>query len=131
MGASAGLMQLVSSLNLSASVMFVLLMLAPFSLCMFIDLFAIMMVAIPIYLPLLKIYGYDPIWFWMLFLINLVLGSMTPPFGYTLFSLKGAAPNVPLDDIYAGAWPMVGVFLVGMALMFFFPAIVTFLPSLF
>jgi TRAP-type mannitol/chloroaromatic compound transport system permease large subunit len=56
---------------------------------------------------------------------------MTPPFGYTLFSLKGAAPGVSLSDIYSGAWPMVIVFLIGMVVMFTFPSIVTFLPSLF
>jgi tripartite ATP-independent transporter DctM subunit len=131
MGASSGLMEMVSSMNLSASWMFLVLMLVPFCLCMFIDLFAIMMVAIPIYLPLIKGYGYDPIWFWTLFLINIVLGSMTPPFGYTLFSLKGAAPNTSLSDIYAGAWPMVLVFLVGMGIMFVFPYLVTSLPALF
>jgi tripartite ATP-independent transporter DctM subunit len=130
-GASAGLMRAISALDLSASWMFLVLMAAPFFLCMFIDLFAVMMVAIPIYLPLLKVYGYDPVWFWMLFLINLVLGSMTPPFGYTLFSLKGAAPDVPLNDIYIGAWPMMIVFLIGMILMFFFPSIITVIPGLF
>jgi len=82
-------------------------------------------------LPLLKVYGYDPVWFWMLFLINLALGSMTPPFGYTLFSLKGAASDVSLDDIYIGAWPMMVVFLVGMILMFFFPSIITIVPKVF
>ena len=130
-GASAGLMKSVSDLHLSTDWMFLVLMAVPFFLCMFIDLFAIMMVAIPIYLPLIKVYGYDPIWFWMLFLINLVLGSMTPPFGYTLFSLKGAAPDVPLKDIYLGAWPMVGIFLAGMVAMFYLPQIVTFLPAMF
>jgi TRAP-type C4-dicarboxylate transport system permease large subunit len=130
-GASAGLMQAVSALELSAAWMFLVLMAVPFALCMFIDLFAVMMVAIPIYLPLLKVYGYDPVWFWMLFLINIVLGSMTPPFGYTLFSLKGAAPDVPLNDIYIGAWPMMIVFLIGMALMFLFPSIITILPGVF
>ena len=130
-GASAGLMQAVSALELSASWMFMVLMAVPFALCMFIDLFAVMMVAIPIYLPLLKVYGYDPVWFWMLFLINLALGSMTPPFGYTLFSLKGSAPDVSLDDIYIGAWPMMIVFLVGMTLMFFFPSIITIVPKVF
>ena len=131
MGASAGLMQAVSSLDLSAGWMFLVLMAVTFFLCMFIDLFAIMMVAIPIYLPLLKVYGFDPIWFWMLFLINLVLGSMTPPFGYTLFSLKSASPDVPLQDIYLGAWPLMVVFLLGMSLMFFFPTIITVVPAMF
>ena len=98
---------------------------------MFIDLFAVMMVAIPIYLPLIKVYGYDPTWFWMLFVINLVLGSMTPPFGYTLFSLKGAAPEASLEDIYIGEWPMMLVFIVGIGIMIVFPQVVSFLPSLF
>ena len=130
-GATSGLMKAVSGLSLSSGAMFLLLMAVPFFLCMFIDLFAIMLVAIPIYLPLIKIYGYEPTWFWMLFVINLVLGSMTPPFGYTLFSLKGAAPAVSLEDIYVGAWPMMFVFLVGMTIMFFFPSLVSFLPGVF
>jgi tripartite ATP-independent transporter DctM subunit len=129
-GASSGLLRAVTSLDLSFGMMFLVLLGVPFILCMFIDLFAIMMVAIPIYLPIVNAYAYDPIWFWMLFLINLVLGSMTPPFGYTLFSLKSTAPSVSLRDIYAGAWPMVAIFLFGMALMFWFPAIITTLPTL-
>lgn len=130
-GATTGLMKAVTGLSLSGGAMFILLMAVPFVLCMFIDLFAVMMVAIPIYLPLIKAYEYEPTWFWMLFVINLVLGSMTPPFGYTLFSLKGAAPEASLEDIYIGAWPMILVFLIGMAVMFLFPPIVYFLPSLF
>jgi len=130
-GSTTGLMKAVSGLPLSGNAMFLLLMAVPFVLCMVIDLFAVMMVAIPIYLPLLKIYGYDPIWFWMLFMINLVLGSMTPPFGYTLFSLKGATPDVSLEDIYIGAWPMMLVFIVGIGIMIVFPQVVSFLPSLF
>lgn len=78
-----------------------------------------------------KAYGYDPKWFWMLFLINLVLGSMAPPFGYTLSPLKGAAPNMSLDDIYVGVWPMMIVFLVDMIIMFLFPSIITILPDVF
>ena len=130
-GASAGLMKAVAGLDLAGGWMFLLLMAVPFFLCMFIDLFAVMMVAIPIYLPLLKVYGFDPIWFWMLFLINLALGSMTPPFGYTLFSLKAAAPSTPLGEIYTGAWPIMMVYLFGMTVMFFFPSIVTWLPRVF
>lgn len=130
-GATTGLMKAVTGLSLSSGAMFLLLMVVPFVLCMFIDLFAVMMVAIPIYLPLIKAYGYEPTWFWMLFVINLVLGSMTPPFGYTLFSLKGAAADVSLEDIYIGAWPMMLVFLIGMGIMFLFPSIVSFLPAIF
>ena len=129
-GASSGLVRAATTLDLPAGGMFVILMLVPFILCMFVDLIAVMLVAIPIYEPLLEVYSFDPMWFWMLFLINLTLGALTPPFGYTIFALKGAMPSLSLDDIYAGAWPMVGLFIFGMAVMYFFPAIITFLPGL-
>lgn len=129
-GASTGLVLLASELGLPTLGTFFVLMLIPFILCMFIDLFAVMLIAIPIYDPLLAVYNFDPIWFWTLFLINMTLGSLTPPFGYTIFALKGAAPELAMDDVYAGAWPMVGLFILGMAIMYVFPAIVTFLPSL-
>ena len=129
-GASSGLVRAATTLDLPAGGMFVILMLVPFILCMFVDLIAVMLVAIPIYEPLLEVYHFDPIWFWMLFLINLTLGALTPPFGYTIFALKGAMPSLSLDDIYAGAWPMVGLFIFGMAVMYTFPAIVTYLPSI-
>ena len=130
-GASSGLMQVVAGLDFSAGWMFVIMMAVPFVLCMFIDMFAIMFVSVPVYLPLIKHFGFDPVWFWMLFLINLALGSMTPPFGYTLFALKSAAPEVEMPDIFIGAWPIVFIFLVGMGIMYFYPQLVTVLPGWF
>ncbi len=109
--------------------MLLLLMLIPLFACMFIDQIAFMMVVIPIYAPLVKVYGFDPIWFWTLFLIIISVGSLTPPFGYNLFAVKGGAPSVPMQTIYAAGWPIVFCFLFGMLVLFWFPRIVTFLPS--
>lgn len=130
-GATTGLVGMASSFGLPPLGTFFILMLIPFLLCMFVDLFAVMLIAIPIYEPLLGVYGFDPVWFWMLFLINMTLGAMTPPFGYTIFALKGAAPEFSMEDVYGGTWPMVGIFILGMVIMYIFPSIVTFLPSLF
>lgn len=129
-GATTGLVTVATEMELPALATFLVLMGIPFVLCMFIDLFAVMLVAIPIYDPILSVYNYDPIWFWTLFLMNLTLGSLSPPFGYTIFALKGAMPELSMDDVYAGAWPMVWLFIVGMSIMYAFPSIVTFLPSL-
>ena len=129
-GATTGLVTVASELQLSHLGTFLVLMAIPFILCMFIDLFAVMLVAIPIYEPILTVHNFDPIWFWTLFLINLTIGSLSPPFGYTIFALKGAYPELSMDDVYAGAWPMVWLFILGMAIMYIFPSIVTFLPSL-
>ena len=53
---------------------------------------------VPIYQPIIKIYQFDDIWFWTLFLIVATVGGLTPPFGYVLFALKSAAPDVPMQD---------------------------------
>lgn len=129
-GATTGLVTVASEMQLSHLGTFLVLMAIPFVLCMFIDLFAVMLVAIPIYAPILTIHNFDPIWFWTLFLINLTIGSLSPPFGYTIFALKGAYPALAMDDVYGGAWPMVWLFVIGMAIMYIFPSIVTFLPAL-
>ncbi|MFH2131723.1 MAG: TRAP transporter large permease subunit, partial [bacterium] len=128
-GASSGLIKAATSMDLPSGLMFIVLMAVPFVLCMFIDLIAVMLVAIPIYLPIVALYGFDSTWFWMIFIINLAVGAITPPFGYTLFALKSVAPSVSLQKIYAGAWPIVGVFLLGMTLMYFIPQLITVIPG--
>ncbi len=130
MGATSGLINFVSTLELSDWMMFFILMLIPFVLCMFIDQFAFILLAIPLYAPVVSAYDFDPIWFWTIFLINLTVGSLTPPFGYTLFALKGAADNVLISDVYKSAWPVVALFMASIAAFYFFPSVITFLPNL-
>lgn len=129
-GVTSGMVNAVADLNLEAGLMLLILMIIPLLACMFIDQFAFMMVVIPIYLPIIKIYDYDPIWFWTLFLINLAVGSITPPFGYNLFAAKGGAPSLTMASIYTAVWPIVICFLIGMILIYFIPSLATFLPSL-
>jgi tripartite ATP-independent transporter DctM subunit len=129
-GATQELGDFVVGLKLPGAVMLLTMMGAPFVLFMFFDQVALMMVLIPIYQPLLKVYGFDPIWFWTLFLIIATVGSITPPFGYTMFALKSAAPDVPISDIYRAAWPYVWIIVFGMLIMAIYPPIITFLPEL-
>ncbi|XUO82810.1 TRAP transporter large permease [Halomonas sp. KM007] len=131
MGATSGLINFVSTMELSDWMMFFILMLIPFVLCMFIDQFAFILLAIPLYAPVVSAYDFDPIWFWTIFLINLTVGSLTPPFGYTLFALKGAANDVLISDIYRSSWPVVVLFMSSIVLFYFFPQIITFLPNFF
>ncbi len=129
-GATRGLVSMVSDLGLGPELTFLVMMAIPFILCMFIDWLAFMLLAIPIYQPIVTAMDYDPIWFWTLFMINLTVGSMTPPFGYTLFALKGANPSLSTGDIFAAAWPVVGIFLSAMAVLWAAPWLVTILPGL-
>ncbi len=129
-GATSGLMRFIGELSMEPWMMLLILMLVPLILCMFIDQFAFLLLSIPLYEPIIRAYGFDPLWFWTLFLINLTVGSITPPFGYTLFALKGAVEGMPIDEIYRSAWPAVTIFLFAMLLLAVFPVLVTYLPSL-
>lgn len=127
-GATRGLVAVIGELGLGPDMTFLLMMLVPFVLCMFIDQIAFMLLAVPIYVPLVAAQGYDPIWFWTLFLINLTVGSLTPPFGYTLFALKGAT-DLTTREVFAAAWPVVGIFVLGMVVLWAAPGIVTVIPE--
>ena len=129
-GGATAVTNLVVGLDLPPLVMLVILLALPFVLCMFVDQIAIMLIVIPIYLPVIAHLGFDPIWFWVIFLVVITIGGITPPFGYTLFALKGVWTEGSLAMVFSSAWPFVFVFLVGIAIMIAFPSIITFLPSL-
>lgn len=129
-GATTELTKIVAGLELGRPLMLLLMMALPFVLFMFLDQVALMLVIIPIYQPLLKILGFDAVWFWTLFLINTAAGALTPPFGYVLFALKSAAPELTIGEIFSASWPFVWLLVLGIAILALFPPIVTFLPSL-
>jgi TRAP-type C4-dicarboxylate transport system permease large subunit len=110
--------------------MLFLLMILPFILCMFIDQIALMLIVIPIYLPIIARLEFDPIWFWLLFLVNITVGGMTPPFGYTLFALKSAWEESTLSKVFSAAWPFVLLYVLGMVILAAFPVLTTILPSM-
>jgi tripartite ATP-independent transporter DctM subunit len=129
-GAPRALAEIVAGLGLSAPVMIFAMLALPFVLFMFLDQIALMLVLVPIYMPILKSYGVDEIWFWTLFLVVATVGGISPPFGYTLFAMKSAAPEVPMSTIYSAAWPFVWIIVLGMLVMALFPPLITFLPNL-
>ena len=129
-GATSALTEVVTTLEVNRWVMFFIMMALPFFLCMFIDQLGLMLIIVPIYLPILKVLEFDPVWFWLLFLLNITLGAITPPFGYVMFAVKAAAPDVSMGEIFSASWLFVGLTLIGMFIMTVFPDIVTFLPNL-
>lgn len=128
-GASRALVQSATGLDLDPMVMLLIMMLVPFILCMFIDQVAFLLMAVPLYGPLVATLGFDPIWFWTLFLINLTLGSLTPPFGYTLFAFA-AASGQPTGRVFQASVPVIAIFIGALILFAFLPGIVTWLPGL-
>ena len=129
-GASRALGQFVTGLDLPGALMLAAMIALPFVLFMFLDQLALMLVLIPIYQPIIRIYQFDEIWFWTLFLITATVGGLTPPFGYVLFALKSAAPDVPMTTIYRASWPFVWIICGGMVIMALVPDVITLLPRL-
>ncbi|MEK9910557.1 MAG: TRAP transporter large permease [Candidatus Puniceispirillum sp.] len=128
-GATGELVNLVANLGYSPIVMLLVMLAVPFILCMFIDTIAVILLTIPIYQPVVTALEFDPVWFWLLFLVNITLGAITPPFGYTLFAFKAVVPDMSISQVYRATWPFVALFLLGIALIVAFPAIATWLPN--
>ncbi len=128
-GATGEMVHLVANLGFDPLIMLIMMLAVPFLLCMFIDTIAVILLTIPIYQPVVTSLGFDPVWFWLLFLINITLGAITPPFGYTLFAFKAVVPDMSISDVYKATWPFVVLFVLGIALIIVFPGIATWLPS--
>jgi tripartite ATP-independent transporter DctM subunit len=102
-----------------------------FVLGMFFDPTGIVLLTTPIFFPVVISLGFDPLWFALLFVINMEMAFLTPPFGFNLFYMKAVVPrDVSMMDIYKSALPFVGLQLVGLILCMIFPGIITWLPSL-
>lgn len=96
----------------------------------FLDFFEIVFIFVPILAPIMVTIGVDPLWLAVLIAVNLQTSFLTPPFGFSLFYLKGVAPaGVETTDIYKGIIPFVIIQLIAMAILCLVPETVTWLPS--
>jgi tripartite ATP-independent transporter DctM subunit len=109
----------------------IVVMLIMFVLGFILDTFEIIFIVIPITAPVLLMLGVDPIWLGVLVGVNLQTSFLTPPFGFSLFYLRGVAPpQVSTGMIYRGVLPFVGLQVVALAVLFLWPSIATWLPRL-
>ncbi len=90
----------------------------------------IIMITVPIFVPIIIKLGFDPVWFGVLFIINMEIGFLSPPFGYNLFYLRGVTPaSVTMVDIYRSVVPFILLMLLAMGLFMLFPSIITAIPN--
>ncbi len=120
----------IDNLDLNPWVILILMQLSFIVMGMFLDDTAMLVIVAPLYIPLVKLLGFDLIWYGVLYTITCQIAYMTPPFGYNLFLMKAMAPKeVTLSDIYRSVWPFVLIMLFGLTLVIVFPQLALWMPQ--
>ena len=110
---------------------FFIVMLAMFVMGFFLDFLEIIFIMVPLVGPPLISMGFDPIWLGIMISVNLQTSFLTPPFGFSLFYLRGVAPpEVSTKDIYLGVLPFIGLQIIALLLFWIYPQIILWLPKL-
>lgn len=103
----------------------------------FLDNFGILAITAPVFFPIIRSLGFDPLWFGILYVLTIEMSYLTPPFGFNLFFMKGITPfikretgiDITMGDIYRSIVPFVGIQLVALILVMLFPQLALWLPN--
>ncbi|WP_370286187.1 TRAP transporter large permease [Pseudooceanicola nanhaiensis] len=126
MGGNRFVAQAILGIEAPPVVIIMVMMLILLVLGMFLDWIGIALLTLPIFVPIVVQLGYDPIWFGILFAVNMQVSYLTPPFGPAAFYLKSVAPKeITLKHIYTALLPFIALQLVVLATILFFPPIAT------
>jgi len=129
LGGGDAITDLVLGLKVSPYVILFIMMGCVFFLGMFIDWLGILLIILPIFIPIAQELGFDQLWFATLICMNLQMAFLTPPFGYSLFYLKGIAPDeMTIMHIYKGVVPFICLQWVGLITCIVFPELALWLP---
>jgi tripartite ATP-independent transporter DctM subunit len=129
-GAQSLVMEIVEGLPLSRWLILGGMQIILLIFGMFMDDYAVVTICAPIFLPIAKFLGFDPIWFSIVFLLNMQVAYLSPPFGWALILMKGVAPpEVTTKEIWQAVPPFVGMQLIVMVLTMAFPYLALWLPS--
>lgn len=130
-GASRGMVQFAVNLPIPPLALLLCMMLAVMFLGMFMEQMSILMITLPIFMPVCKALGWDPLWFGLMLLVNMSIANLSPPFGIELFVLKGVSTkDTTMGDIYRAAIPFIIIEFIIILLVIIAPPIATWLPRL-
>jgi tripartite ATP-independent transporter DctM subunit len=128
MGGDNYLVTLIENADMSASTFLLLVMLVVFIAGFFIDFIEIIFIIVPVVAPIFQAYGMDLIWIGILLALNLQTSFLSPPFGFSLFYLKGVAPaNITTSHLYRGIIPFILIQIIFLLLVVMYPSLVLFL----
>jgi tripartite ATP-independent transporter DctM subunit len=129
-GATRGILRLLGGMEIEPFVVVLVMLALLLVLGAFMDQISMIMVTLPFFIPLVGLFGIDPLWFAVLMLICMEISFMTPPFGLLIFVMKGVAPpGITLSQVYRAAAPFVVLQGLVLLLLFTWPALATWLPA--
>ena len=131
MGGTRFLGGLLTGLDVAPIVVILIMMAIIFVMGTFLEWIAIVFITVPVFTPVVTSLGYDPVWFGILFAMNIQIYMLSPPFGPACFYLKSVAPkDVTLQEIFLAVLPFIALQMIGLALVMAFPQIALWLPGL-
>lgn len=131
LGGADTLLDLIKSLNVNRWLILGAMMLLLVFLGTVLDEIGIILLTVPVFLPIVRLLGFDELWFGVLYAITIQMGYISPPFGYTLFYIKGTLPDhIGMEAVYRGILPFFGLQVLGLLICAAFPDFVTYLPKL-
>lgn len=125
---SDNILNTISASGLPAGIVLLLIIIMYLIIGMFMEIIGSMLLTLPIVYPLIIGLGYDPIWFGIVLVIVLEIGLVTPPVGINLF-ITNQHSGVPVNTVFKGSIPFIGVLLLTILILTLFPKLVLFLPS--
>jgi tripartite ATP-independent transporter DctM subunit len=129
-GATNGLVEAIQQAKLAPWMVLAAMLAILLVLGCFVDQVSMMLITLPFFMPLVATYGFDPVWFGVLFLFCMQLGLLTPPFGMLLFTMKSVAPReITMQQIWHAVTPYVVMGLLGLIAVVLLPGLATWLPK--
>src|SRR3989344_2494626 len=129
LGGADTLLQFIQGLDVNRWLILAAMMLLLVFLGTVLDELGIILLTVPVFLPIVRLLGFDELWFGVLYAITIQMGYISPPFGYTLFYIKGTLPShIGMNAVYWGILPFFGLQFVGLLICAAFPDLVTYLP---
>lgn len=129
-GAMQGLVELTTKLSVTPIVLVIIMQVVVLIMGGFMSIIAIMMITLPIFIPVIQGLGFDPVWFAVLYLINVEMSTLTPPFGLNLYVMKGVvSKETTMGEIITAALPYLVCDMATMALVMVFPSLALWLPN--
>jgi tripartite ATP-independent transporter DctM subunit len=130
-GAQDMVMEIVESVSVNRWVILAAMQVILILFGMFMDDYAVLTICAPIFVPIAVYLGFDPTWFAIVFILNMQVAYLTPPFGWALILMRGVAPpEVHTKDIWRSIPPFVAIQLLVLLLTMLFPVLATWLPEL-